>query len=104
MRFVAPNESHYNPIGSVHGGFYVTLLDSVCGCAVHTTLPAGVGYTSLEIKTNFLRPMTVETGKVTAKGWVTKAGRSAAFAEGEIRDQSGKLLATASSVCLIVSL
>lgn len=56
-----PDESHYNPIGSVHGGFFTTVLDSVCGCAVHSTLPAGVWYTSLEIKVSFLRPITAET-------------------------------------------
>lgn len=97
-----PDESHYNPIGSVHGGFFATVLDSVCGCAVHSTLPAGVGYTSLEIKVSFLRPITAETGTVTAHGWVTRAGRSAAFAEADIRDGGGRVLATASSTCLVV--
>lgn len=97
-----PDESHYNPIGSVHGGFFATVLDSVCGCAVHSTLPAGVGYTSLELKVSFLRPITAETGTVTAHGWVTRAGRSAAFAEADIRDSEGRILATASSTCLVV--
>jgi uncharacterized protein (TIGR00369 family) len=96
-----PDESHYNPIGSVHGGFYATLLDSVCGCAVHSTLPAGQAYTSLEIKVSFLRPITVDTGPVTAHGWVTKPGSRAAFAEGDIRDADGRLLATASSACAV---
>lgn len=68
-----PDESHYNPIGSIHGGFFATVLDSACGCAVHSTLPAGVGYTSLELKVSFLRPITAETGIVTARGWVTAA-------------------------------
>lgn len=72
---VEPDESHYNPIGAVHGGFFATVLDSVCGCAVHSTLPAGLGYTSLELKVSFLRPVTADTGTVTAHGWVTK-GRS----------------------------
>lgn len=97
-----PHESHYNPIGSVHGGFFATLLDSVCGCAVHSTLPAGVGYTSLELKVSFLRGITADTGTVTAHGWVTKRGRSAAFAEGDIRDSQGRVLATASSTLLVI--
>lgn len=96
-----PDASLYNPIGSVHGGFYATLLDSACGCAVHTTLPAGQAYTSLELKVNFLRQITAQTGPVRARGWVTKPGSRAAFAEAEITDSSGKLLATASSVCLV---
>lgn len=97
-----PDESHYNPIGSVHGGFFATVLDSVCGCAVHSTLPAGVGYTSLEIKVNFLRPITAGTGAVTAHGWVTRRGKGVAFAEADIRDSDGRVLATASSTCLII--
>ena len=101
MFTAVPDESHYNPIGSVHGGFYATLLDSVCGCAVHSTLPAGQAYTSLELKVSFLRPITVDTGPVTAHGWVTKPGSRAAFAEGDIRDASGRLLATASSSCAV---
>ena len=97
-----PDESHYNPIGSVHGGFFATVLDSACGCAVHSTLPAGVGYTSLELKVSFLRPVTTDTGTVTAHAWVTKAGRNAAFVEADLRDAGGRVLATASSTCLIV--
>lgn len=97
-----PHESHYNPVGSVHGGFFATVLDSVCGCAVHSTLPAGVGYTSLEIKVSFLRPITARTGAVTAHGWVTRRGKTAAFAEADIRDSDGRVLATASSTCLII--
>ena len=97
-----PDESHYNPIGSVHGGFFATILDAACGCAVHSTLPAGVGYTTLEIKVSFLRPITADTGPVTAHGWIKRAGRSAAFAEADIRDSQGRVLATASSTCLIV--
>lgn len=97
-----PDESHYNPIGSVHGGFFATVLDSACGCAVHSTLPAGVGYTSLDIKVSFLRPITADTGAVTAHGWVTRRGKNAAFAEADIRDSDGRVLATASSTCLII--
>jgi len=96
-----PDESTYNPIGVVHGGLACILLDTVAGCAVHTTLAAGVGYTSLEIKVNYLRP--IHGGSVlVAHGWVTKPGRRVAFAEGDIRDQDGKILATASSSCLIM--
>ncbi|ABY22136.1 thioesterase family protein [Renibacterium salmoninarum ATCC 33209] len=96
-----PDESQYNPIGTVHGGLVCTLLDSVCGCAVQTTLPAGQSYTSLEIKINYLRPVLAHTGELIAVGRVTKPGSSAAFAEGEIRDQAGKLIATASSTLLV---
>ena len=96
-----PDASHYNPIGTVHGGFAATLLDSACGTAVHTTLRPGEAYTSLEIKVNFLRSITEKTGPVRVHGWVTKTGSRAAFAEAEIRDGDGKLLATASSTCAV---
>ena len=97
----APDESTYNPIGVVHGGLACVLLDTVAGCAVHSTLPAGVGYTSLEIKVNYLRPIHGGIALI-AHGWVTKPGRRAAFAEGDIRDPDGKVLATASSTCLVM--
>lgn len=96
-----PDESHYNPIGSVHGGFVATLLDSVCGCAVQTTLPAGTAYTSLDLSVSFLRGLTAETGRVVATGRVTKPGSRAAFVEADIRDADGRLLATATSTCLV---
>lgn len=96
-----PDESHYNPIGAVHGGLVCTLLDSVLGCATHTTLPVGVGYTSIEIKVNYLRPIMGDTGTLTAVGRVTKPGRRVAFAEGEVRDSASRLVATASSSLLI---
>ncbi|MEO6604147.1 MAG: PaaI family thioesterase [Aeromicrobium sp.] len=96
-----PDESHYNPIGSVHGGFVATLLDSVCGCAVQTTLPAGTAYTSLDLNVSFLRGLTAETGRVVATGRVTKPGSRAAFVEADIRDANGRLLATATSTCLV---
>lgn len=95
-----PDESTYNPLGVVHGGLACVLLDTVAGCAVHTTLPAGVGYTSLEIKVNYLRPIHAGTA-LTVHGWVTKPGRRAAFAEGDLRDGDGAVLATASSTCLV---
>ncbi|MBD8608484.1 PaaI family thioesterase [Aeromicrobium sp. CFBP 8757] len=96
-----PDESHYNPIGSVHGGFFATLLDSVCGCAVQTTLPAGTAYTSLDLTVSFLRGITVDTGRVVATGRVTKPGSKAAFVEADIKDATGRLLATATSTCLV---
>ena len=99
-----PDESAYNPIGVVHGGLVCTLLDSVAGCAVHSTLPSGMGYTSLEIKVSYLRPVRQGGGDLTAIGRVTKPGRRAAFADGEVRDGDGKLIATASSTCLVFPL
>ena len=96
-----PNESHYNPIGAVHGGFACTVLDSVAGCAVHSTLPAGVGYTSLEIKVSYLRAISTESGVLTAVGRVTKPGSRVAFAEAEITDAQGRLVATATSTLLV---
>lgn len=99
-----PDESHYNPIGMVHGGLVCTLLDSALGCAVHTTLPAGTGYTSIEIKVNYLRPVTAASGPLVCTGRVTKSGRRVAFAEGEVLDTLGKIVATASGSLLIFPL
>jgi uncharacterized protein (TIGR00369 family) len=97
-----PDGSVYNPIGAVHGGLVCTLLDSACGCAVHSTLPAGTGYTSVEIKVSYLRP--VQAGdELVAHGWVTKPGRRVAFAEGDVRDAEGRIVATGSSTLLIMS-
>jgi uncharacterized protein (TIGR00369 family) len=96
-----PNESHYNPIGSVHGGFVCTVLDSAAGCAVQTTLPAGVGYTSLEIKVNYLRAVTTTTGPLTAVGTVVKPGSRVAFAEAVVTDSENRVVATASSTLLV---
>lgn len=96
-----PDESMLNPLGIVHGGPICTLLDSVVGCAVHSTLPAGVGYTSIDINVSYLRPPLVGV-ELIATGRVTKPGRRVAFAEGEIRDPDGKLVATATSSCLIL--
>lgn len=100
-----PDESAYNPIGLVHGGLVCTLLDTVTACAVHTTLAAGVAYTSLEIKVSYVRPVQVtSTGPntLTAHGWITRPGRRAAFAEGDVRDAAGRVVATASSTCLVM--
>jgi uncharacterized protein (TIGR00369 family) len=97
-----PGEQHYNPIGVVHGGYAATLLDSAMGAAVHSTLPAGQGYTTLETKFNLVRPVTADTGQVRAEGKVVHRGRSVATAESDLRDGAGKLLAHATSTCLIV--
>jgi len=98
---VEPAEYHYNPIGVVHGGVAATLLDSAMGCAVHSTLPAGAGYTTLEIKVNYLRPMTVETGPVRCEASVIHVGGRTATAEGRVVDQSGKLYAHGTTTCII---
>ena len=96
-----PTEAVYNPIGTVHGGFAATLLDSAVGCAVHSVLPAGKGYTTLELKVAYHRPMTKHTGPVQAEGKVVQAGRRAAFAEGRITDAKGRVYATATSTLLV---
>ncbi|MEE1621635.1 PaaI family thioesterase [Zafaria sp. J156] len=96
-----PNESHYNPLGIVHGGLVCTLLDSALGCAVQTTLPRGQGYTSLEIKVNYLRAVTAGSGLLTCTGTVVKPGSRVAFAEGKVVDASGKVVATASGSLLV---
>ena len=98
-----PDESAYNPIGLVHGGLVCTLLDSVLGCAVQSTLPIGVGYTSIELKVNYLRPVHGDTGQLRARGWVTKPGRRVAFAEADVRDSAGKVVASASGSCLVMT-
>ncbi len=97
-----PDESMYNAIGLVHGGVACTLLDSAAGCAVHSTLAAGVLYTSIEIKVSYLRPIRADAGELRAHGWVTKPGRRVAFAEADLRDADGTVLATATSACLII--
>lgn len=96
-----PDRSLYNPIGSVHGGVMCTILDSALGCAAHSTLPAGIGYTSIEIKVNYLRPVQIAAGVLTAIGTVTKRGKRVIFAEGEVLDAAGNVVATASSSLLV---
>ena len=98
-----PGEEHYNPLGTVHGGLACTLLDTVVGCAAHTTLDAGAGYTSIELKASYLRPITLASGTLTATGWVVKGGRRIIFADGEIHDEHGNLVATASSSLLVLT-
>jgi len=97
-----PAEYLYNPIGVVHGGFAMALLDSAMGCAVHSTLKVGERYTTLEVKTNFVRPITLETGRVRCEGTVIHRGGTIATAEGKlIAIDSGKLLAHGTTTCLI---
>ena len=98
---VDPAEYHYNPIGVVHGGLAATLLDSAMGCAVHSTLPQGAGYTTLEIKVNYIRPMTAETGRVRCEAKVIHVGGRTAIAEGRIIDESGKLYAHGTTTCIV---
>ena len=96
-----PQEFHYNPLGSVHGGYGATLLDSAMGCAVHSTLDPGDIYTTLEFKINFLRALTHETGPVRGMGTVINETRTTALAEGRIEDGEGKLYAFATTTCVI---
>ena len=98
---VEPAEYHYNPIGVIHGGLAATLLDSAMGCAVHSMLPAGVGYTTLEVKVNFVRAMTAETGQVRCEAKLIHVGGRTATAEGRIVDEDGKLYAHGTTTCLI---
>jgi len=99
---IEPAEFHYNPIGVVHGGLALALLDSAMGCAVHSTLAAGVGYTTLEVKVNFVRPITSATGPVRCTGTVVHGGRTVATAEGRLVGLDGKLYAHGTSTLLIV--
>jgi uncharacterized protein (TIGR00369 family) len=99
-----PDKSMYNPLGLVHGGAVCTLLDTVTGSAMHTILPEGVGYTSVEIKVNYLKAVTATSGPLTAVGTVVKAGSRIGFTEGKVTDASGNLVATATSTLLIFEL
>jgi uncharacterized protein (TIGR00369 family) len=97
-----PDESVYNPIGTVHGGLVCTMADTVAACAVHTTLEAGVGYTSIDLNVSYTRPVTRDSGRLRAIGTVVKPGRRVAFSRAEILDGAGKVVATATSSCLIM--
>jgi uncharacterized protein (TIGR00369 family) len=99
-----PSRRFYNPIGTVHGGYALTLLDSCMSCAVQTHLPAGKGYTTIEIKTNFVRAMTDKTGPVRAEGKAIQVGQRIGTAEGRITDEKGNLLAFGTTTCLIFDL
>ncbi len=98
-----PGEHAYNPIGSVHGGYAATLLDSACGCAVHSRLVAGQSYTTLELKIAYHKALTTETGKVRAEGRVLSFGRRVAFAEAKLTDAAGRLYASATSTLLVIT-
>jgi uncharacterized protein (TIGR00369 family) len=97
-----PDESLYNPIGMIHGGVAATMLDSAIGCAVHTKLPAGVRYSSIELKVSYLKAIHASAGEIRARGRVVKVGSRVGFAEAELHDEAGTLLATGSGSCLIV--
>ena len=96
-----PRLMHYNPLGTVHGGYAATLLDSCMGCAVHSTLPKGISYTTLEFKVSLLRAITSDTGPVRAEGLIINSGRRVATAEGKLTDSKGRLLAHATTTCLV---
>jgi uncharacterized protein (TIGR00369 family) len=98
-----PGEEVYNPIGTVHGGYAATLLDSACGIAVHSKLAPGQGYTTLELKVAYHKAMTAKTGLVRAEGRIVSFGRRAAFAEAKLTDREGRLLASATSSLLVIS-
>ena len=97
-----PSEYHYNPLGIVHGGVMATLLDSALGCAVQSTLPAGTSYTTLELKVNYLRPVTTKTGTIYAEGKIIYVGGRIATAEGRLTDAEGKLYAHGTTTCIIM--
>jgi uncharacterized protein (TIGR00369 family) len=99
---VQPGERHYNPIGVVHGGLAMTLLDSAMGCSVQTQMPAGGGYTTLEAKTNLVRAITAETGLLRAIGKVLHVGKRIATAEARLEDKAGKLYAHATTTCIVL--
>lgn len=96
-----PQEFHYNPLGSMHGGIISTLLDTAAACSVHTLLPAGVGYTSLDLNVKFLRPVTLASGRLTCAGSVVQRGRRTALAQARLTDAAGRLAAHATSSCMI---
>jgi uncharacterized protein (TIGR00369 family) len=97
-------EFHYNPLGTVHGGVIATLLDTAAGCSVHSTLPAGVGYTTLDLTTKFLRPVTIDSGMLRCEGTVISRGRRTALAEARLTDEAGRLVAHATSSCMLFDL
>src|SRR5512139_404014 len=99
-----PRRDFYNPMGTVHGGWFATLLDSAVGCAVHTTLPAGKGYTTLELKVNIVRALTERVPVVRAEGVVVHGGNQVATAEGRLVGPDGRLYAHASTTCLVFDL
>jgi uncharacterized protein (TIGR00369 family) len=97
-----PDETTYNPIGMVHGGLLCTLLDSAAGCAVHTLLPAGTGYGSIEIKVSFLKPLRADSGQIEVRGQALRVGGRVAFAEAHARDQNGELVGHATTSIAVI--
>ncbi|WP_407527973.1 PaaI family thioesterase [Methylobacterium oryzisoli] len=98
-----PSVRAYNPMGMVHGGYAATLLDSACGCAVHSKLDADQAYTTLELKVSYLRPVTADTGALRAEGRAITVGRRAAFAEATLKDAGQRIYATATSTLLVMA-
>jgi uncharacterized protein (TIGR00369 family) len=96
-----PEFRHYNPIGTVHGGFAATLLDSALGCAIFSTMAKGESWTTLELKLNLVRPISKDTGPVRAEGRIIHRGRTVATADGTVKDRAGKLFAHASTTCMV---
>ncbi|KQO99721.1 aromatic compound degradation protein PaaI [Leifsonia sp. Leaf264] len=96
-----PTQAHYNPLGTIHGGLACTVLDTVLGCAAHSTLPAGTGYTSIDINVSYVRPIQPSAAPLRATGRVRKGGNRVIFAEAELTDKDGNLLATATSSLLV---
>ena len=99
-----PQEFHYNPLGTVHGGVISTLLDTAAACSVHSTLPAGIGYTSMDLSVKFLRPVTTGSGRLVCTGSVLQRGRRTALAEARLVDGAGRLVAHATSSCMLFDL
>lgn len=97
-----PSEIHYNPIGMVHGGLAATLIDSATGCAVHTQLPAGVGYTTINLSVDYIKAITVESGDIQCRGKVVKSGGRVAIADAVVTDAKGTVYARGSATCLII--
>jgi uncharacterized protein (TIGR00369 family) len=96
-----PGEEHYNPIGVVHGGFALALFDSAMGCAIHTTLPSGVGYTTTDVQVRFIRAITKDTGPVRCEATAVHVGRTTAIAEAKLRDRDGRVLGTGTTACAV---
>jgi uncharacterized protein (TIGR00369 family) len=97
-----PGEEHYNPIGTVHGGFALTLFDTAMSCAIHTLLPAGVGYTTTDIQVRFIHGMTKDTGPVRCVGTAVHVGRSTAVAEAKLYDGEGRVLGVGTTACAVL--
>jgi len=99
-----PKEFHYNPIGSVHGGVITTVLDTVMGCSLQSYLPQGVAYTTLELKVNFLKAVTINDGKMKSTGKIIHLGKTTALVEADLKDEAGKVYAHGVSTCMIFNI